>query len=158
VKIEKGDRRYVVLFVNGKYKGKKTDPYWSNLFKEADQADFYDQLFTFYMNRDISKFDPSDIPETQAKNDLVDAGKSPIDVLIEKHYKKFTEGINVSDALDMRPPEYKTKRSFALALAGKCDKKRVREGQQLPWKYFLKPEFAKFYQPDSEEAEDETQL
>jgi putative DNA primase/helicase len=151
VKIETGDRRYVVLFVDGKYKGKKSDPYWKAFFEERDSADFYNQLFTFYATRDISKFDPSEIPETQAKKDIVNAGKSGLDLIIEQNFQQFKEGIPCQEALNLQPPEYKTQKAFQLALAGKCDRKQVRYNGSRIYKYILKPEFAKFYEKDGYE-------
>ena len=141
VKIEEGDRRYVVLACNGKYKNNLD--YFSNLWNSFDD-NFYENLTTFFMNRDISSFNPRKIIMTEAKQDLIEASRSPLDIWICDHYNDLCKGILCSDALISKPPEMKD-RTFQLQLKDKCIRKQVREGNQRPWYYFIKEECKLIY-------------
>ena len=76
VKIEEGDRRYVVLSVNGKYKG--DFDYWTKLCNGFTD-EFYKSLTAYFLSYDLSNFNIRDIPVTEAKKDLIEASRSPLD-------------------------------------------------------------------------------
>jgi hypothetical protein len=79
VKIETGDRRYLVLTVSGKHKDDTA--YFLQLEHERDSSGFYEQLLKFFLNYDISKFNSYDIPKTEANQDMINAGRSAVDGL-----------------------------------------------------------------------------
>lgn len=142
VKIEVGDRRYVVLHVNGKFKS--NFDFFNNLYNSFNK-EFYDNLLTYFMKRDLSEFNVRLIPSTEAKEDLIDASKTPIDQWICDHYNELVnEGIQCTDASNGRPQEMKLK-AFQLAIKDKCEKKQKRVGSSRQWFYCLKDECKSLY-------------
>ena len=141
VKIESGDRRYVVLSCNGKYKNNHT--YWSEFYK-CITDEFYSHLLTYFMNRDINEFNPRDIPMTEAKEDLIEASRSLIDIFICDNYDKLCEGWLCSEAILFKPYDMK-ERTFCLQLKDKCIRKQRKIDGKPVWHYFLKDECKSLY-------------
>jgi hypothetical protein len=94
---------------------------------------------------DLKGFDVKDIPMTEAKQDLINASKPVIDEWISHHFNELVNGFNCSEALNYKPKELKPK-SFQLQLKAKCDRKQIKR----EWKYILKPEVQKYYEPESD--------
>ncbi|KAA6404472.1 MAG: hypothetical protein EZS28_000023 [Streblomastix strix] len=69
LKIENSDRRYVVCKCHPVHRGDL---------------------------KDISQFNPRDIPMTQAKKDIIRASVSPVDEVIINHFKSFRDGVTCS--------------------------------------------------------------
>jgi hypothetical protein len=88
IRIEQDDRRYVVMKVSSEYKNEKE--YFTQLLNLP--ANFYQNLFSFFMTRDISTFDPRKIPQTQAKEEMKQATRSQIEVFIQHRRKFFVDG------------------------------------------------------------------
>ena len=141
VKIELGDRRYVVMSCNGKYKN--DFEYWTALNKSFT-PEFYSHLLSFFMQRDISKFNPRVIPMTEAKHDLIEASRSPLDVWICDNYNDLIEGIPCDDALMIRPPDMKP-RTFQLQIKDKCEHRQLQKDGVRKWHYILKKECMNIY-------------
>ena len=148
VKIENGDRRYVVLACNGKHKGDYK--YFQQLCSSFDE-DFYNTLLTFFMERDLSNFQVREIPMTDAKQDLIDASKSPLDIWICEYYNALVDGMNCDEALRCKPAEMK-KRTFQLQLKDKCERKQRRIDGQRVWFYILKQECKDIYHQTPDES------
>ena len=151
VKIEMGDRRYVVLSCNGVHKN--DFEYWESLNKSFT-AEFYSHLLTFFMKRDISKFNPRVIPITEAKKDLIEASRSPLDVWICDKYNDLIKGILCDDALMIRPPDMK-ERTFQLQLKDKCDHKKIQKDGVRKWHYILKQECRGIYSQTEDDPIDD---
>ena len=151
VKIEVGDRRYVVLNVNGKYKGQFD--YFSALMKGCTN-EFYANLLTFFMKYDLSTFNVRDIPMTDAKQDLIEASRSPVDQFICDHYDSLVKGMQCSLALGMIPKEM-TKRNFELQIKQRCERKKVTIDGARPWCYVLKNECKELYQQTKFDEDEE---
>jgi hypothetical protein len=58
----------------------------------------------------------------------------------------LVKGLNCTEALEYKPNELKPK-SFQLQLKEKCDRTKIR-GE---WKYVLKYEMEKFYEPEPDD-------
>ena len=151
VKIEAGDRRYVVLQVSGKYKGQFN---YFNSLMESCTKDFYDNLLSFFMKYDLSTFNVRDIPMTEAKQDIINASKSPIEQFICDHYNDLVKGMNCSDALMCKPADMKDK-NFQLTIKDKCDRKRITVEGKRVWHYILKDECKGLYKQTENFEEDE---
>ena len=152
IKIENGDRRYVVLEASSVHKG--DFDYFTELHKNFDD-EFYNNLFTFFMKRDISRFNPRKIPMTEAKKQIMELSKSSFELFIEEYNEKLSEGMNKQQAFAW----YKTFaqdngfqlcniKTFGMNMCKYCETKRVRLGGKLEWRYQLKDEFK---QPFDEE-------
>ena len=141
VKIEAGDRRYCVLQVNGKYK--EDFDYFKTLCDGFD-AEFYDNLLTFFIKRDLTNFNVRKLPMTEAKQDLIDASKSPFDMFICDFYNELCDGMPCADALMKKPREMKD-RAFQLQMKDKCIRKQKQYNGSRQWFYILKDECKKVY-------------
>jgi hypothetical protein len=81
---------------------------------------------------------------TEAKQDLIEASRSPIDIWICDHYDEIKKGVQCSDALRSKPDDMKEK-NFQLSIKDKCDRKQIRVNGQRVWHYVLKPEMPAIY-------------
>jgi len=137
VKIERSDRRYVVLEVSGSKKN--NFDYWNSIYASCKGSEFYDNLTTYFAKRDITKFDPRNIPTTEAKEDMIEVSKNPVELWICDKYDKLIsdEGIAVQDR---KCPEGMSVKEFNLKIKPYCiyEKKQVK-GYRY-WGYWLKDE------------------
>ncbi|KAH7832480.1 putative Poxvirus D5 protein [Monocercomonoides exilis] len=100
VKIEIGDRKYVVCDCNSKYKNNLT------LFKDFTNSfydEFYEQLLCYFLSKDLSNFNIRAIPTTEAKEDIIAASLSVIDLFCQEHDNKLKEVWRCSGALCFKP-------------------------------------------------------
>ena len=159
------DRRFLVVNVSGKYK------YDNKLLKDLHNLpeSFYNNLMTFFLNRDISKFDPTVIPLTGAKKNLIEACRSDVEQFIVENYNRFTVGITYSewkqiyDVFVNFDADKKKLDRFKLKLKDVCisSKDGRLHRTSLPFSdgkkrevYKLKPEYLEIYKPDLEEEVD----
>ena len=56
-------------------------------------TEFYENLLTYFIKYDLSEFNVRKIPMTEAKQDLIEASQSPLDVWICQHYDELCKGI-----------------------------------------------------------------
>ena len=96
------------------------------------------------MKYDFLTCNVRDIPMTEAKRDIIDASKSPIDVWINDHYDELVKGMICSSALVCKPSDMKDK-NFQLSIKDKCDRKQKRIDGKRVWCYFLKDECKGLY-------------
>lgn len=159
--VSSSDRRYLVLTVNGKYRDSEF------LHKLHDTTiindDFYDNLLTYFMKRDISKFNVFDIPMTEAKKNLIQASRNQFDDFIVRYYDNFSNKDEAFTAGDLklyykqfRGDEFKMNdyKNCVNYIKDKCNYKCVRKDDGTPIKvYILKDEFIDKYIPNDEEKE-----
>ncbi|KAH7816428.1 putative Poxvirus D5 protein [Monocercomonoides exilis] len=148
VKIEIGDRRYVVCDCNSKYKNNLT---FFKDFTNSFDNEFYEQLLCYFLSKDLTNFNTRAIPTTEAKEDIIAASLSVIDVFCQEHYNKLKEGWRCSDALCFRPVEYKNDRSFQLAIKDRCERKQMGGRGNQVWCYKLKPEYEQLFKRREDE-------
>ncbi len=122
IKVEAGDRRYLVLNVSGKYK--EDQKYFGDLCGRMNE-EFYTELLTYFSKRDISSYKILPIPMTEAKADLIEASMSPFDEFICRHYNELTTGYGMicNDAINRKPAEIK-ERFFRLDIKSVCTYER----------------------------------
>lgn len=109
-------------------------------------------IMTYFNNKDISTFNIRDILMTEAKQDLIDASRSPIDQLICDNYNKLVKGIPCSDALNIKPSDMKDK-TFQLQIKDKRDRKRITVNKERVWHYILKDDYKNLYKQTEEDDE-----
>jgi hypothetical protein len=144
IKIENGDRRYVITKCNGLMTG--NHDYWTALNAEINAPGFYDHLFTFFRRRDISQFQSRIIPETDTRNDMILDSLSPIDNIILEHCDEFIRGIPCTAALRYKTLEFKTDRRFELEMKTRCNHVRVKIDGKLIWTYKLREDCIQMFQ------------
>eukprot|EP00770_Monocercomonoides_exilis_P012183 MONOS_12125.1-p1 / transcript=MONOS_12125.1 / gene=MONOS_12125 / organism=Monocercomonoides_exilis_PA203 / gene_product=Poxvirus D5 protein / transcript_product=Poxvirus D5 protein / location=Mono_scaffold00649:158-2433(-) / protein_length=758 / sequence_SO=supercontig / SO=protein_coding / is_pseudo=false len=135
-KIEIGDRRYVVCDCNSKYKNNLT---FFKDFTNSFDNEFYEQLFCYFLSKDLTNFNTRAIPTTETKEDIIAASLSVIDVFCQEHYNKLKKGWRCSEALCFRPVEYRNDHSFQPAIKDRCKRKRMGGRDGRVWCYKLKP-------------------
>jgi hypothetical protein len=142
VKIESGDRRYLVLQVNPQYKG---DLEYFEKFAETLTPEFYQHFAKFLDDIDLTDFNPRKIPHTQEKEDIIKASLPLIDEFCLKYIGMLKDGMYCHEAVSNRPRGYKSDRSFQLALKDKCDRVRESTGERL-YQYKLKPKWFEVFE------------
>ncbi|KAA6371245.1 MAG: hypothetical protein EZS28_033229 [Streblomastix strix] len=153
LKIENSDRRYVVCKCNSVHRGDLA--YFTTLCNSFDE-DFYNNLFTFFMTRDISQFNPRSIPMTQAKKDIIKASISPVDDVIISHFKLFRDGVTCNIVEEWKPQEMKLK-NYQLAIKNICVRTQKQTDGVRKFIYKLKEEMISIYENMLDEDTDEIQ-
>ena len=151
VKIERSDRRYVVLEVSSSKKN--NFDYWNGIYSSCKGSDFYDNLTTYFAKRDITKFNPSNLPMTEAKEAMIEVSKNPIEVWICDNYDKLIaeEGVSVQDR---KCPEGMSVKEFNLKIKPYCIYDRLTVKCFRYWGYWLKEECkTMFKQTQKEDTE-----
>lgn len=88
VKIEGTDRRYMVTRTSVEHE--KDWNYFSKL-SDSFTPEFYENLFTFFMTLDISKTNLRMIPNTDAKEDIIEASASSYELFARDNYKEIQD-------------------------------------------------------------------
>ncbi|KAA6374001.1 MAG: hypothetical protein EZS28_030471, partial [Streblomastix strix] len=128
IQLDNSEGRYLVIKCKAVHRGDQE--YFNKLRKGLDK-DFYDNLLTFFLTRDISKFDPTDIPMTDAKKQLLNVSRTPVDDIIIKNYKKFKDGIPISEKR-----QDKTEKILSSKVDGQMDSWTVyKNHQQYSFQY-----------------------
>ena len=105
------------------------------------------------MKHDIKEFNPRNIPMTEAKQDLIEASRTPLDNWICEHYNELLTGIPCSYALTSKPAEMKDK-NFQLQIKDKCNRKQITIDRKRVWCYLLKEECKSIYSQKIVEYDD----
>ena len=142
VKIEQGDRRYVVIEVSDKYKG--DHDYFDKLCGSFDK-EFYDNLITFFMKRDLNNFNLRKLPHTDEKEELIEMNKTCYQLFVEEYDEEFAEGWICRDCYQAYARYAKengynvcASNTFGKKMRDFVERKRVRIEGSLQWVYFKK--------------------
>ncbi len=158
LKIDKDDRRFVVMEVNPKYKNDKA--HFAPMYSMRNNT-FYSNLLTFFMKRDISKFIPqSNIPITKQKKEIQRISENSCVQFIRDYFDEFVEGWG-TNVCYQRYQEYAKTNGFKAVASNTfgsrtrdyIEKKRVRSGGEREYRYFIKPG-VKFDDDDIEEIDE----
>ncbi|KAA6402819.1 MAG: hypothetical protein EZS28_001659 [Streblomastix strix] len=79
--------------------------HFDKIQQTINQADFYANLYTFFMKRDISQANLQVIPITEAKKDIKQVNKSPVDNFVVKYLKQLKQRMECNFAEDCKPKE-----------------------------------------------------
>ncbi|KAA6360749.1 MAG: hypothetical protein EZS28_043724 [Streblomastix strix] len=152
VKIEATDRRYLVCQTPDAHR--HNFEHFDKIHQAIKQADFYDNLLTFFMKRDISQANLQVIPMTEAKKDIQKVSKSPVENFVVKYLKQLKQGMECNQALDCKPKEL-TEFQFKAQLKAICDYERKNapkcSGMKKIGYYKLKPGLVQDYESMKDE-------
>lgn len=143
IKIETSDRRYVIINVSDCKVG--DFEYFSNLIMSFKRESFYDNLLTFFMQRDISTFNPRLIPMTEAKENLLEASKDKYQLFYEENKEEFDKGYNCALAYygycnycTTNGYQKCSNTTFGLNIKQLCDRKQIRKDGERVCVYMSK--------------------
>ena len=148
VKVDEDDRRYFMVETSDKYKG--DFGYFDRLVKSFEADGFHENLLTFFMKRDISRFDPRKIPMTKTKREVLNSTKTSYRLFVEEYIEEFSkrEGWNCKEAFDYFKAFCQSNNFIACAsnklgekLRDYVEHKRVRVGDKREYRYFIKEGF-----------------
>ena len=157
IKIESGDRRYVVSEVNDKYKGN-----FKHFEKLCDSFDdvFYENLYTYFMRRDISAFNPRIIPRSEAKDDIINANKSSYELFIQDRIDEFVNGYDCTESFGAYQLWAKLNgfmscnvKTYGVNIKKYCEVKQVRIDGERVRVYKLKESMKKNFEIVDEDVE-----
>jgi hypothetical protein len=139
IRLENSDRRFVIIRPNDKYAPKlngKTNPlskpYFDPLFRAINRVGFYNNLFTYFMNIDITNWNFREIPDNEARCDLLEQSRCSLELFIQDRINEFGAGYVCNQAFDAYK-EFATRfnfgqcsvTTFGLKMKEYCDRKRV---------------------------------
>ncbi|KAA6398679.1 MAG: hypothetical protein EZS28_005793 [Streblomastix strix] len=126
VQLDTDDRRHLVCACETVHQIIEKHKEDAEYFKELSQSytqKFYENLMTFLLERDISQFNSAIIPMTEAKKQLMNGSRLPVDNIIMEHYEQFKQGIPVAFANQCKPQNWLLK-TYKNALEHKCSTPR----------------------------------
>jgi hypothetical protein len=103
IRIKDSDRRIIVINCSNRYanpsdndpdreqKEQDNTDYFAELRGEIQTKGFYQQLFTFFSQRDITNFNSFKFPRTEARKELVETNKTCYETYIETHIDTFLD-------------------------------------------------------------------
>jgi hypothetical protein len=91
IKIENGDRRYVIFKTSDACK--KNFEYFDGL-NITFPEDFYNMLYNFVICKDINDFNAWITPITDIKNDMIEICKESLLLFVEENISKFSKRYN----------------------------------------------------------------
>ena len=97
VKVEGGDRRYCVCEVSEEH---KDDRAYFETIKSGCTEEFYQNLFTFFMKRDVKGVDFTKIPKTEIRQALMESSRSSYELFIQDFIKDFKKGFKTDKAYE----------------------------------------------------------
>lgn len=154
VKVEGGDRRYCVCEVSETH---KDDNEYFETIRNACTEEFYQNLFTFFMKRNLEGVNIRTIPNTEIRQALMEASKSSYELFIQDFIKDFKKGFKTDKAYSY----YKMwacnngfatkKKCVAVNVFGKniakfVEAKQAREDGGRKRRYYLKETKEKYFE------------
>ena len=97
VKVEKLDRRYVVCNTNVSH---ANDQDYFETLRKSFTEEFYQNLFTYFMKRNLDGVNIRTLPNTEAKQALIEANQSIYEVFIQDFIPDFIDGWCTDEAYE----------------------------------------------------------
>ncbi|KAA6400761.1 MAG: hypothetical protein EZS28_003711 [Streblomastix strix] len=126
VQLDTDDRRHLVCACKTVHQVTEKHKEDAEYFKELSQSytqEFYENLKTFLLERDISQISPAIISMTEVKKQLMNVSRSPVDDIIMEHYEQFKQVIPIAPTNQCKPQNWLLKR-YKNALEHKCSTSR----------------------------------
>ncbi|KAA6381248.1 MAG: hypothetical protein EZS28_023227 [Streblomastix strix] len=108
VLLDTDDRRHLVCAcktVRQVTEEQKEEDYFNELCQSYTQ-EFYENLCTFFLERDISQFSQTLIPMPEAKKQLISVSRSPVDDVIMEHQVQFKQRILIALVNSFKPSNW----------------------------------------------------
>ncbi len=161
VKITANDRRYMIQQVSNSRIGDFN--YFHRLDSARHNKKFMNNLFSYLMKLDVSKYNPREIPETEAREQVIEANITPIELFIKKHKNLLLEGVVPDNCYNMyltfcdeehiKDDFRKSKRKFFTAIGVYCELVQVRKHEKRIRVYRLKDEYIRKIKSDEDEID-----
>ncbi|KAA6388661.1 MAG: hypothetical protein EZS28_015813 [Streblomastix strix] len=147
VQLDTDDRRHLVRVcktVHQVTEEHKEDVEYFTQLSQSYTQEFYENLMTFFLERDISQFNPTLIPMTEAKKQLISVSRSPIDDIIIEHYEQFKQGIPIALVNQCKPQNWK-QITYKNAKQLKCTEQQPRINGKRTRVYVLNKDQQTYY-------------
>lgn len=92
VNLEHGDRRHCIIECAKK---KMNNTYGTKIYNLIMNVDFISCIYSLLMERDISKFDPNNIPHSEVRSSSLVAKLNTFDIFLMKNYHTFTSSESI---------------------------------------------------------------
>ncbi|KAA6370202.1 MAG: hypothetical protein EZS28_034270 [Streblomastix strix] len=125
-------------------------------FNELSQSyiqEFQEKLMTLLLEKDISQFNPTLIPMSEAKKQLINVNRSPIDDVNMEHYEQFKQGIPIALVNQFKPSNWLLK-TFKNAMIHKSEEYSIYINGIRTRTYVLNKDQQSFY--DKMKREEDT--
>ena len=165
IKIEEGDRRYLVSEVSAEQI--INEAYFGPL-NATFTPEFYSHLLTFFLSRDISNWQRKRIPMTTRKEEIISASKSKYYLFIQEKITKFASGYIRSESFK----DFKkwcsengytagNNQDYKLEILTYCSEWRPGpQFEKRPYFYKLKAEYYKLFNievPEQKDSQNDSQ-
>ncbi|KAA6390846.1 MAG: hypothetical protein EZS28_013630 [Streblomastix strix] len=147
VQLDTDDKRHLVCAcktVHQVTEEHKEDVEYFTQLSQSYTQEFYENLMTFFLERDISQFNLTLIPMTEAKKQLINVSRTPIDDIIIEHYEQFKQGIPIALVNYYKPQNWKLT-TFKNALQHKCTEQSPRINGNRTRVYVLNEDQQTYY-------------
>ncbi|KAA6375603.1 MAG: hypothetical protein EZS28_028869 [Streblomastix strix] len=158
VQLDTDDRRHLVCAcktVHQVSEERKEDVEYFNELSQSYTQEFYENLMTLLLERDISQFNPTLIPMTEAKKQLINVSRSPIDDVIMEHYEQFKQGIPIALVNQCKPQNWQLK-TYKNAMINKYTEQTPRINGLRTRIYKLNEDQLRYYDKMMSEEDIET--
>ncbi|KAA6366885.1 MAG: hypothetical protein EZS28_037588, partial [Streblomastix strix] len=158
VQLDIDDRRHLVCAcktVHQVTEEHKEDIEYFTQLSQSYTQEFYENLMTFFLERDISQFNPTLIPMTEAKKQLINVSRSPVDDVIIEHYEQFKQGIPIALVNQCKPQNW-NQTTYKNAIQHKCTEQTPRINGKRTSEYVLIKDQQTYYDKMMNEEDIET--
>ncbi|KAA6368696.1 MAG: hypothetical protein EZS28_035776 [Streblomastix strix] len=158
VQLDTDDRRHLVCAcktVHQVSEEHKEDIEYFNELSQSYTQEFYENQLTFLLERDIQQFNPTLIPMTEAKKQLINVSRSPIDDVIMEHYEQLKQGIPIALVYQCKPQNWQLK-TYKNAMIHKCTEQTPRINGIRTRVYKLNEDQLRYYDKMMSEEDIET--
>ncbi|KAA6373057.1 MAG: hypothetical protein EZS28_031418 [Streblomastix strix] len=158
VQLDTDDRRHLVCdckTIHQVTEEHKEDVDYFNELSQSYTSEFYENLMTFFLERDISQSNPILIPMTEAKKQLINVSRSPVDDVIMEHYEQFKQRIPIA-LVNQYKPQNQLLKTYKNAMIHKCDEQRIYINGISTRVYVLNKDQQSYYDKMMNEEDTET--
>ncbi|KAA6378285.1 MAG: hypothetical protein EZS28_026189 [Streblomastix strix] len=158
IQLDTDDRRHLVCAYKTVHQVTEEHNEDADYFNELSSSytqEFYENLMTFLLERDISQFNPTLIPMTEAKKQLINVSRSSVDDVIMEHYEQFKQGIPIALVNQFKPQNWLLK-TYKNAMVHKCEEQSIYINGQRTRVYVLNKDQQSYYDKLMNEEDTET--